>query len=100
MGSLLLKLSGNAPLFRILDFLIENKGLDFSKRAIAEGSQISRATLFNYWDVLENHGLVRVTRRFGKTKLYTLNSKSPIIKKILELEKALIENAMKKKLAC
>ena len=94
--SLLLQLTGELPLFKIVDFLVENKGMDFDKTAIAEGADISRASLFNYWDELEKHGIVKVTRQFGKTKLYTLNSKNLITKKILELERALISNALEK----
>lgn len=95
--SLLLKLTGEMPLFKIIDFLVENKGMDFDKTEIAKGANISRASLFNYWNELEKHGFVRATRQFGKTKLYTINSKSPIMKRILELEKALISEALKKK---
>ena len=94
--SLLLNLTGDMPLFKILDFLLENKGMDFSKLDIAKGAEISRASLFNYWSEVEKHGIVKVTRRFGKTKLYTLNVKNPVTKKIIELEKALIAEAMNK----
>lgn len=94
--SLLLQLTGEMPLFKIVDFLVENKGLDFSKTDIEKGAEISRASLFNYWEQLEKNGLVRETRRFGKTKLYTLNAESPVIKKILELEATLIRQAMLK----
>jgi len=94
--SLLLQLTGELPLFKIIDFLVENKGMDFDKSDIAEGADISRASLFNYWNELEKHGIVKVTRQFGKTKLYTLNTKSVITKKILELERALISNALEK----
>lgn len=94
--SLLLGLTGELPMFKIIDFLLENKGQDFSKLEIAHGSEISRASLFNYWKHLESNGIVRITRRFGKTKLYTLNVKSPVAQKILELEKTLISEAMKK----
>ena len=94
--SLLLQLTGELPLFKIVDFLVENKGMDFDKTDIAEGADISRASLFNYWDELEKHGIVKVTRKFGKTKLYTLNTKSMITKKILELERALIAGALEK----
>lgn len=92
--SLLLQLVGEMPLFKVLDFLIDNKGMDFTKTDIAKGAEISRASLFNYWHELEIYGIVRVTRKFGKTKLYTLNTKSIITQKILELEKALISNAL------
>jgi len=94
--SLLLQLTGELPLFRIIDFLIENKGLDLSKKEIIEGGGISRASLFNYWKELEKRNIVIVTRKFGKTKLYKLNTESPITKNILNLEKSLINEAMKK----
>ena len=92
--SLLLQLTGELPLFKIVDFLVDNKGLDFTKKDIAEGAEIARASLFNYWPEIEKRGIVRVTRKFGKTKLYTLNSHSPITKKILELEATLIRHAL------
>ena len=94
--SLLLQLTGEMPLFKILDFLVDNKGMDFTKKGIAEGAEISKASLFNYWPELEKYNIVKVTRRFGKTKLYTLNAESPIVKKILELESTLIRQAMLK----
>jgi len=98
--SLILGLTGEMPLFMIVDFLIENKGTDFTKEDIAKGANISRASLFNYWNELENRSIIKVTKSVGKTKLYTLNSKSNVVKRILDLEKALIsealENDMKK----
>ena len=42
------------------------------------------------------YGIVRVTRQFGKAKLYTLNSNNIITKRILDLEKALISKALEK----
>ncbi|TAL53319.1 MAG: hypothetical protein EPN86_04560 [Nanoarchaeota archaeon] len=95
--SLLLQLTGKMPLFRIIDFLVDNKGLDFSKKDIAEGAGIARASLFNYWPELENRQIVKVTRSFGKTRLYTLNAESPITKKILDLEATLISQAIEAK---
>jgi hypothetical protein len=92
--SLLLGLTGELPLFKIVDFLVENKGMDFTKKDIIDGAELSRASLFKNWPTLEQHGIVKVTRQFGKTKLYTLNSKSLVTKKILDLEKALIKESL------
>ncbi|MFH1182053.1 MAG: hypothetical protein V1702_03785 [Candidatus Woesearchaeota archaeon] len=92
--SLLLSLTGEMPVFKIIDFLLENKGMDFSKSDIAKGAEISRASLFNYWNEIEKHEIVKVTRRFGKTKLYTLNARNPVAQRIMALEKALIAEAM------
>ena len=94
--SLLLSLTGELPVFKIVDFLLDNKGMDFSKSEIAKGAEISRASLFNYWPEIEKHSLVKVTRQFGKAKLYTLNIKNPVMQKIIDLEKALISEAMEK----
>ena len=70
--------------------------MDFSKSDISKGAEISRASLFNYWNEIERHGIVKVTRSFGKTRLYTLNTKNPVTQKIIELEKTLISEAMDK----
>ena len=94
--SLLLNLTGDMPLFKIIDFLLDNKGMDFSKTDISKGAEVSRASLFNYWAELERHGIVKTTKSFGKTRLYTLNSKNPVTQKIIELEKTLIAEALEK----
>lgn len=95
--SLLIKFIGENPVFRIVDFLIENKGLDVTKKEIIDGAGISRATLFKFWKQLEEQEIVIVKRKFGKTKLYALNTKNPIIKKLLELESLLIEKSLDKR---
>ena len=94
--SLLLKFLGENPLFSIIDFLIESKGIGVTKKEIIEGAGISRAALFKYWRQIEEQEIVFVTRKFGKTRLYALNTKNPIIKKLLELESALIGRALDK----
>ena len=94
--SLLLQLIGENPLFKIIDFLIENKGMDFTKKDIISGANISRAALFNYWGQLERYSIILVTRKFGKTKLYTLNNSNSLVKHILDLELALIKTSMEK----
>ena len=93
---MLLSLTGELPIFKVIDFLLESKGVDFSKSEIAKGAGISRASLFNYWAEIEKHGIVKVTRQFGKAKLYTLNSRNPVAQRIIELEKTLISEAMGK----
>ena len=95
--SLLVQFLGENPTFRIVDFLIENKGIDVTKKDIIEGSGISRATLFKVWLQLETQEIVLVKRKFGKTKLYSLNSSNPLVKKLLELESILISKAFDKR---
>jgi len=95
-SSLLIRFLRENPVFKIIDFLIENKGLEVTKKEIIEGSEISRAALFKYWKQIEEQEIVVVRRKFGKTKLYALNSKNPIVRKLLELESILIGKALDK----
>ncbi|MBS3155319.1 hypothetical protein J4404_02370 [Candidatus Woesearchaeota archaeon] len=92
--SLLIKFLWDNPIFNIIDFLMENKGVDVTKKDIIEGAGISRAALFKYWKQIEEQDIVSVSRKFGKTKLYMLNSKNLIVKKLLELECILIGKAI------
>ncbi|MBI2628593.1 hypothetical protein HYW74_00735 [Candidatus Pacearchaeota archaeon] len=92
--SLLIKFLGENPTFIIIDFLIENKGIDVTKKQIIGGAGISRASLFKCWKQLESQEIVLVTRKFGKTKLYKININNSIVKKLLELESVLIGKAL------
>ena len=76
---------GKHPMLKILEFLIENKIFDYSKKQIAEEIGLSKVTFLKYFKHLEELGLVAVTRKFGKAKLYTLNESNPFTKKFIEL---------------
>ena len=67
-----------------------------TKKEIIQGAGISRAALFKYWGQIEAQEIVLVTRKFGKTRLFTLNSKNQIVRKLLELESILIGKALDK----
>lgn len=94
--SVLVEYFGDHPIVRIIDFLLENRLFDYSKKQIAEGSGIGKVTLFKYWDKLEEIGIVKVSRKFGKTKLYRLNEENPVVKRIIDLELALADFASQK----
>ena len=92
-ASVFLKFFGDKPNFRMMDFLIENRLRDFTKTEIAKGAGISWVTLFNYWDELEKHRVVKLTRTVGRAKLYQLNESEPIVKQLKAMEMALIKQA-------
>lgn len=89
--SLLLQFLGKTPKLRILDFLMDNPLHDFSKKEIIEGTGMSKATFYKYWPEIEENDMVKDTRKYGKTVLYTLNEDSPIVKKLIELDEKLME---------
>ena len=94
--SVLVEYFGEHPIVKIMDFLIENKLFDYSKKQIMEDVGISKATLFKYFAKLEGAGIVKVSRKFGKTKLYRINTDSPIIKRMIDLGLALANEESRK----
>lgn len=84
--SLLVEFLGDTPLIRVLDFLIENSIFDYSKTDIAQNSGIARASLYKIWPTIEKFELLKESRSFGKTTLYKLNKKNPVVQKLIELD--------------
>lgn len=79
------------PIFKILDFFVDNLGYDYSKTDIAAGAGISRTTLHLLWGALEETDMVMQTREVGRAKMYKLNLKNPMAQKFLELERAVAD---------
>jgi len=84
--SLLIKALGNSPKLRIIDFFLDNKLFDFSKKEIIEGAGLSKTTFYKIWNDLHSLGIVRVSRTYGKTKLYKLNKEAQITQLLLKLD--------------
>lgn len=84
--SLFVRFLGGTPFIRVMDFLIENSIFDYTKTEIAKNAEISRASLYNVWPVLEMYGLVKESRRIGNAVLYKLNKENPLVKKLIELD--------------
>ncbi|GEM_PF-199355 len=88
-ASILLKTFGNSPKIRIIDFFLGNPLLDFTKKEVIEALGMSKQTFYKYFKDLEELGIVKVTRRIGKAKLYRINLKHPLIAMLREYERKL-----------
>lgn len=85
-----MKVFGDYPQIRVLDFLIENDIFDYSKTQIAELSDVSFNTLENLWDRLLGEGIIKKTRKIGNSQMYQLNKEDPIVNMLLEIDKKLM----------
>ncbi|MFQ5712178.1 MAG: hypothetical protein ACE5GD_10440 [Candidatus Geothermarchaeales archaeon] len=92
--TLLIRCLGNSPTLRIIDFFLDNRLFDYSKNELIGSLNMSRSTFFKYWRELEEFGVVRVTRKIGKSKLYKLNEENEIVQKLIMLDSALGGRAM------
>ena len=88
--SLFLKVFGDYPQIKVLDFLIENDLFDYSKTQIAEQSGVSFNTLDTLWDNLLGEDILKETRKVGNSHMYQLNKENPIVKMLLEVDKKLM----------
>ncbi|HLD49399.1 MAG TPA: hypothetical protein VJB11_03470 [archaeon] len=86
----------DASVRKTLEFMIENRALDYSKEEIAEGSEISRPTLYMIWPLLERNGLLQETRKYGNTRLYKINEKNEMVKILIKLEIAAVKEQFKR----
>lgn len=60
----------------MLEFMLENKGLDFSVGDIAEELSISRPKAYQIIKEIEKEGIAKKSRIVSGTQLYILNDKS------------------------
>ena len=86
---------GDSPQLRIIDFFLDNPS-DYSKKEIIESIGISKTTFYKVWPVLERFEIFVPTRKYGNTRLYSLNKQSLIVKQFVSLDSALSKKAMTK----
>ncbi|MFH0715120.1 MAG: hypothetical protein V1847_05240 [Candidatus Diapherotrites archaeon] len=94
--SMLLQLLGDYPIVRVLDFLLENDVFDYSKKDVCRNANVSWNTLETFWKQLEEKSLVVPTRKVGKAQLYKLDTSNPVVQKLAEVDKALVQQSMSK----
>ena len=84
-----LDLFGVNPRARVLDFFVENDTLDYSKDQVAEITGVSWISLDKFWDNLIKMGIIKKTRKIGKSELFKLNELDPIAKYLIKIDKEL-----------
>jgi DNA-binding transcriptional ArsR family regulator len=85
-NSLLIKAFGNSPKLRILDYLLDYKLNDFTKKEIVEALGMSKITFYKYFKDLEYLGLVIPSRKIGRATLYKINLENPMVKLLIQYE--------------
>ena len=84
--SILLKTLGYSPKLRIIDFFLDNPLFDFTKKEVIETLGLSKQTFYKYFPELEEYGIVEVSRKIGRAKLYKINLKHPLVNMLREYE--------------
>ena len=82
---------GNLPVIRILDFLLDHPGLDYTKSEIAGYTQVGSTVIKKGFNCLEQCGIVTETRRIGGVPLYTLDRENVMTQLLIEFDGALTD---------
>lgn len=90
---MLLEVIGDTIENRIIDFLIEGVGLDYTKKDIADNCDISRPTLYKVFPKLIKEGVAKPTKKIGRIQLYSLNTENDKVKALLKLEGFLLKKS-------
>ncbi|MEM2631359.1 MAG: winged helix-turn-helix domain-containing protein [Candidatus Bathyarchaeia archaeon] len=94
--SILIKTLGDSPKLRIVDFFLDNPLFDFTKKEVIEALGMSKQTFYKYFPELEEFGIVKVSRKIGKAKLYKINVEHPLVKMLREYETKLAHEIAEK----
>ena len=94
--SLLLQCIGDTPKLRIIDFFLDNRESDYSKKEILEYTGISKTVFYKVWDEITRFEFFKTTRKYGNAQLYALNSDSALIQKFKALDDELGKQVMEK----
>ena len=81
--SIFVKVLGDTPKIRILNYLIKYRGLDYSMSDIARNSNVGWATLSRLWQEFVKYKIVVPTREIGKAKLFKLNEENEAVKELI-----------------
>lgn len=87
-----LELLMNNSTAKIVEFLLVNPVMDYSKADLAKEIGVSRSTLYRRWDVLEGLSIIQKSRKYQNTQLYKLDVNSSIVNRLGRLKRELENN--------
>ncbi len=80
---------GESPRIKALDFILDNRILDWSKSDMARATGISRNTLNMFFSDLVKSGIIVRSRAIGRAVLYKVNTRSGFVQRLVEVDKFL-----------
>ena len=83
--SIVFTLFGRTPKTRILDLFLSNPIYEFTRTEIMNDLGMAKTTIASTITETEQLNIIKTSRKIGKSKLYTLNTESPLVKNIIEL---------------
>lgn len=93
-----LNVMGDYPLTRLFDFLLTFDEFDYSLTEIAENAGVGYSTLQLLWPQVEGKELIICTRKVGKSNMFMINKKNPVVQELIKLQWEIAKSEMGKEL--
>ncbi len=87
---------GQCPKVKVIDLFISNPQSEYTKTDMANYSGVARSTVYSILDDLEQSGIIKPTKKVGRSQLYQLDNKTQITKLMAAFDLSLSDMEMKK----
>ena len=77
---------GNKKMVKVLDFLLDDPLSQFTKTDIAKGGAVSRSSVSKIVSFLVDIGMLKGTKKSGKTTWFRLDISSPLVTYLIKLD--------------
>jgi len=94
MSSRFLKVMGNTPKMRLLEFLITGRELDYSLSDISKNANIPWSTLHRILPPFEKSKIIVKTREVGRAKLYRVNPDNEEARALIEIFDSILKKEL------
>ena len=75
-----MSLFGRTPQTRIIDLFMDNPLFEFSRMEMIKALGMAKITMYRTLPSIEAAGIIRPTRKIGKTQMYRLNPESSSVR--------------------
>ena len=83
---MLVNVFGNKKMVKVLDFLLDDPLSQFTKTDIAKGGAVSRSSVSKIVSFLVDIGMLKGTKKSGKTTWFRLDISSPLVTYLIKLD--------------
>jgi hypothetical protein len=85
---------GDGPAVRLLDYLLDNKYVEFSLTDVLRGASISYNTVRPVWNGFVRAHVLVPAGKVGKAQQYRLNMRSTFVKQLIALDRTVVEQKL------
>ena len=85
------KIFGTGHSMMVIEYLVDSRDFEFTISDVCSGTELTRKTVEKIVKTFLSSNLIYVKKVLGRTRLYAVNKKEPLMKKLLEINKTILK---------